>query len=96
MFRFSINRAEKYFKKEMQIMQGDIDRLKRQLEAHIIMYKDADGEICAKRCEDSVVANAFIRENDLCVDDIKVVGGGWILTRHESSKMWFYKRAEQK
>lgn len=78
-------------------MQEDIDRLKEKLTAHIVIYqKETDGAMCAKRCEDSASANVFIRENDLCIGDCKVVGGGWILTRDESSKMWFYKRAEQK
>jgi len=94
--RFSTDRVDKHFKKEMQKMQADIDRLKKKLEAHIIVYKnETTGELCAKRCDDWGATNQFIRENDLCVNDCKVAGGGWILTQHRS-KMWYYVRAEQK
>ena len=95
-WRFGTKRYENKFVKKIEEMKKEKEMLRDKLTAHIVIYqKETDGALCAKRCEDSAAANAFIRENDLCVDDCKVVGGGWILTRNES-KMWFYKRAEQK
>jgi hypothetical protein len=95
--RFSTGRIEKHFEKEIQNKQAEINRLKKQLAARIVVYqKETDGALYAKRCEDDGAVNVFIRENDLCVNDRKVTGGGWILTQHKSSKMWFYKKAEQK
>lgn len=94
--RFSTDRVEKYYKNEVQKLKDEITSLRERLSAHIVVYKNDDGTMCAKRCDEWGAANAFIRENNLCVDDYKVIGGAWILTQHDSSKMWYYVKAEQK
>ena len=97
MVRFRTARIDKHYKKQMQYLKDEIARLKTSLSAQVVVYQDeTDGALHAKRCEDWAATNQFIRDNNLCVEDCKVAGGGWILTQHKSSKMWYYVRAEQK
>ena len=93
---FSATRTNEYHKKEMTYKQTEIDGLKQRLRTFFITHVK-DGKICVERCVGDNEANAFVRENDLCVeDDCQVISGGYIMSRNPRSQMWFYKRALNK